>query len=241
MRPVVRSLVRAGTEHVGPVHSLTSEGVPQQQEYAWQENYEFVRLPGEYTETRSPPSNRAVVAAAAATRRAKRRWTQLPLDSPFSFATSTPAPPSPQMMVTTAALPRSATRVRHSALPQAPKPPTSGTTLSDSTLLRYERDGFVVTRRLLPTDQLASLRTSCEVEVSGRRLESLRHRVRVLCPGVDHASLHSEADLQGALDSQATDSLGFLQFFNLHRTNHVVRRVSAVSDNLLEAKSAYSL
>ncbi|EFJ47584.1 hypothetical protein VOLCADRAFT_91857 [Volvox carteri f. nagariensis] len=100
------------------------------------------------------------------------------------------------------------------------------TTLSDSVLLRYERDGFVVTRRLLQPEHLAALRAACEVEVSARRLESFRHRVRVLCPGVDPATLTSEAEVEQALQNHATDALGFLQFFNLHRTNRAVCQVA---------------
>ncbi|GLC33176.1 hypothetical protein PLESTB_000362400 [Pleodorina starrii] len=235
--------VQSWPDNQSSLYSLASRQEPQSQDNLWQDEDFGVGLQEEYAGPRSPPSNRAVVAAAAATRRTKRRWTQLGLETPFAASTvaSVLAPPAPAP-VSTAALPRSATRARHSAIPPPPKPVTSSTTLSDSMLLRYERDGFVVTRRLLPVDQLTTLRSACEAEVSQRRLESFRHRVRVLCPGVDPASLTSEAEVRDALQNHATDSLGFLQFFNLHRTNRAVCRVAlgaelaAVASQLLGAR-----
>ncbi|GFR47152.1 hypothetical protein Agub_g8843 [Astrephomene gubernaculifera] len=120
--------------------------------------------------------------------------------------------------------------------------PSSHTTLSDSALLRYEREGFLVTRQLLQTQQVEALKGSCEAEVAARRLDSLRHRVRVLCPGINPATLATEAAARAALAAQATDDLGFLQFFNLHRSNEDVARVAlgpelaAVAAQLLGAR-----
>ncbi|KAG2450445.1 hypothetical protein HYH02_004947 [Chlamydomonas schloesseri] len=124
---------------------------------------------------------------------------------------------------------RSVTRVRHAAGPHAeprPRPPVNTTSLSDSVLLRYERDGFVVTRNLLSPDAVLQLRNDCEAEVNMRRLDSLRHRVRVLCPGVDANEITTEAEARAALQKGASDPLGFLQFFNLHRSNETVARVA---------------
>lgn len=59
-----------------------------------------------------------------------------------------------------------------------------------------------------------------------RRLDSLRHRVRVLCPSVEANEITTEAEARAALQKNASDPLGFLQFFNLHRSNETVARVS---------------
>ncbi|GIL75969.1 hypothetical protein Vretimale_5627 [Volvox reticuliferus] len=249
LRPRIRtpkqeSVLHGTIRHRGTaLYSLAPHHVPSQHDLQCQDEQYDVPLQVEYSGPRSPPSNRAVVAAAAATRRIKSRWIQLGLENPFvsniAGPISAPSAPAP---ATATAVPRSVTRVRHSAVPPAPKPATSSTNLSDSVLLRFERDGFVVTRRLMPADQLTSLRAACEGEVSARRLESLRHRVRVLCPGVDPAILTSEMEMREALQKHATDDLGFLQFFNLHRTNPAVCRVAlgpelaAVASQLLAAR-----
>ncbi|KAG2486954.1 hypothetical protein HYH03_014451 [Edaphochlamys debaryana] len=109
-------------------------------------------------------------------------------------------------------------------------------------MLRFERDGFVVTRSLLSGGTIDSLRHACEGEVAGRKLESLRHRIRVLCPNIDPNSIHDEAEAREVLDELATDELGFLQFFNLHRSSRTVAQVAlgaelaAVAAQLLNCK-----
>ncbi|PNH02541.1 hypothetical protein TSOC_011470, partial [Tetrabaena socialis] len=174
------------------------------------------------------------VVAASGLNRQKRRWTAGALAESATLLAEaalshTPHPAGPPNTpsnnpYTAGAMARSVTRVRHAPQPPKPKPASSSTTLSDSVLLRYERDGFVVTRRLLAMEGVTALRASCEYESQARRLESLRHRVRVLCPGVDAAGLTSEAEARAALKRHATDELGFLQVFNLHRSNAGVGR-----------------
>lgn len=54
----------------------------------------------------------------------------------------------------------------------SPPPPR----LSDSQLLRWERDGFLVTRRCLPPADVAALKPEVEAIIESRKLEALRHR-----------------------------------------------------------------
>lgn len=103
---------------------------------------------------------------------------------------------------------------------------TSSGRLSDSQLLSYERNGYLVTRQLLPADETTALRDAVHACVASQRLAALRQRVRVLCPGIDPMSLADEAAALRALRHHGTDSVGFLQFFNLHNSSEVVRRVA---------------
>ncbi|KAF8057287.1 hypothetical protein HT031_006095 [Scenedesmus sp. PABB004] len=94
--------------------------------------------------------------------------------------------------------------------------------LPNQQLLRWERDGFTVSRGLLPREALEPVRDAVQRVVAARRLEALRHRVRVLCP--EHpapGAIATEAEAERLIDASAHE-LGFLQFFNLHRTEPAV-------------------
>ena len=54
-------------------------------------------------------------------------------------------------------------------------------------------------------------------QVETGELEALRHRVRVLCPGRDVASVHSKEQALRELQQHGIEPVGFLQIFNLHR------------------------
>ncbi|KXZ56249.1 hypothetical protein GPECTOR_1g217 [Gonium pectorale] len=178
-------------------------------------------------------ANRAVVPPVAAARVSKVRCPTAQLPSPSSnngaFSVSPSAfgrSPTPTRSVSRGRVQAAAARQPSASIPRLP----------DSLLLRYEREGFVQTPRLLQPEQMSSLRASCEQLVASRRLDSLRHRIRVLCPGVDPDSVTSEAEARAALEDHATDDLGFLQFFNLHRINKAVARV-ALSPELASVAS----
>ena len=50
-----------------------------------------------------------------------------------------------------------------------------------------------------------------------QEMDALRHRVRVLAPGADASALATPAEALAMLGARASDELGFLQLFNLHR------------------------
>ena len=56
-----------------------------------------------------------------------------------------------------------------------------------------------------------------EAEVEQRRLEALRHRVRVLCPQKDVAQIRSIEDAEQELGRGNVEPVGFLQIFNAWR------------------------
>jgi len=97
--------------------------------------------------------------------------------------------------------------------------------LTDSQLLRWERDGFIVTRRCLPAAAVLELKPEIESAIQEQKLAALRHRVRVLCPGVDPGSIKSTTEALRTIQRKGSDDLGFLQFFHMHRASDVVRRL----------------
>lgn len=56
------------------------------------------------------------------------------------------------------------------------------------------------------------------LEVHKRKLEALRHRVRVLCPDSDPSHVSSVSKAMETLLRHGTEPVGFLQFFNLWRS-----------------------
>ncbi len=86
---------------------------------------------------------------------------------------------------------------------------------STASLLRFERQGHLLTRRLLPRELVTHLAAAAERVVTASRLDALRHRVRVLAPDAGAAALRSEAAALAAL-SGIGEPVGFLQFFNSH-------------------------
>jgi hypothetical protein len=70
-------------------------------------------------------------------------------------------------------------RGRPPAAPAAAAPPAEVAAplrLSDAQLLRWERDGFLVTRRCLPPASVEGMRPEVEGIVEARKLQALRHR-----------------------------------------------------------------
>jgi len=102
----------------------------------------------------------------------------------------------------------------------AATPPAAGAPrrLPLAQLLAFEREGHVCTRRLLPAAEVAGLAVVVAAEAAARELGALRHRARVLAPGAAPAALATPAAALALLRSAAaSDELGFLQVFNLHR------------------------
>ena len=54
-------------------------------------------------------------------------------------------------------------------------------------------------------------------ETKARQLDAYRHRISVLCPGVDADTVASEAEALDVLARGSEEEVGFLQTFNLHR------------------------
>eukprot|EP00798_Chlamydomonas_sp_ICE-L_P003271 gene3271-13295_t len=114
-----------------------------------------------------------------------------------------------------------------------------GPVLGDSTLLKYERDGFLLTRKQLEQKEVSDLKGAVEHEIGTRKMSALRQRVRVLCPSfADPNTLMTEEQATEVLRAEGTDEIGFLQFFNLHRTNSVVKEMVM---NLKLARTASQL
>ncbi len=89
--------------------------------------------------------------------------------------------------------------------------------LSDAELLRFERDGHLSTPGLLPTSDVAALRDHLAPVTERQRLSALRHRVRVLCPGVQAAPPATEQQALRLLRQHGVDELGFIQVFHTWR------------------------
>eukprot|EP00882_Tetradesmus_deserticola_P014487 GHRQ01015407.1.p1 GENE.GHRQ01015407.1~~GHRQ01015407.1.p1 ORF type:complete len:214 (+),score=40.74 GHRQ01015407.1:192-833(+) len=96
--------------------------------------------------------------------------------------------------------------------------------LPDRTLLNFDRKGWVLTTGLLQQQQLQRVQACVEQVVQQRKLDSLRHRVRVLCPGhkSQPGSITSAEQAQELIQQHGSSQLGFLQFFNLHRTQTII-------------------
>lgn len=63
-----------------------------------------------------------------------------------------------------------------SLLKEAASKQQAGAKLSDRKLLQYERQGFLVTKQLLPVQQVQQVRECVQQVVQERRLEALKHR-----------------------------------------------------------------
>lgn len=88
--------------------------------------------------------------------------------------------------------------------------------LSTSDLLSYERKGFIVCRKLLPPSDVAAAATAVQAVSRARRLDALRHRVRVLVSKEAAARVQTEAEAERLLKRES-EGVGFFQHFNLHR------------------------
>ena len=87
--------------------------------------------------------------------------------------------------------------------------------LSPEQLLKYERGGWLSIRNLLSEPQFLQLREEVHRYIEDHRINALRQRVRVLCPKVPNPDALSEQEVLAALEGK---EVGFLQFFNLHRS-----------------------
>lgn len=67
-----------------------------------------------------------------------------------------------------------------------------------------------MTRNVLPEEDVQALASAAAPLIAAGRLDALRHRVRVLCPGVDPKSVRSEEQAVKLLRKQGSDQLGFL-------------------------------
>eukprot|EP00882_Tetradesmus_deserticola_P014664 GHRQ01015602.1.p1 GENE.GHRQ01015602.1~~GHRQ01015602.1.p1 ORF type:complete len:266 (+),score=78.70 GHRQ01015602.1:189-986(+) len=116
--------------------------------------------------------------------------------------------------------------------------------LPDRTLLNFDRKGWVLTTGLLQQQQLQRVQACVEQVVQERKLDSLRHRVRVLCPGhkSQPGSITSAEQAQELIQQHGSSQLGFLQFFNLHRTQTIIaelvrsQQLAATAAQLLGVK-----
>lgn len=98
--------------------------------------------------------------------------------------------------------------------------------MTDKQLLSWERDGYLVTRKLLDPSAVALAKRDVEAAVESRMLEALRHRIRVLCPSADPLASTTPDQARKTLAARGAQ-VGFLQFFNLHRTCPSVRALAA--------------
>ncbi|GAQ88817.1 hypothetical protein KFL_004610120 [Klebsormidium nitens] len=108
-------------------------------------------------------------------------------------------------------------------------------------LLQFERTGHVLVRQLVPEEAMEECAEEIWAAAREQELEAYRHRVAVLCPGVDASSVSNIEQALAVLAEHATDELGFLQMFNLHRYSRTVRelvtspRLARVAADLLGA------
>lgn len=97
--------------------------------------------------------------------------------------------------------------------------------LAPDQILSFERQGHCKVSKLLQPCRLKDLRTCVQKHVEAHRLESLRHRVRVLCSEKAARLCRTTAQAEAALRKERAE-VGFLQFFNLWRTEPAVRALA---------------
>lgn len=114
--------------------------------------------------------------------------------------------------------------------------------MTDAQTLRFERKGYFVTRQLLQAAEVTHLKSGVDARICEHKLQALRQRIRVLCPKIDPTTVTDEAAAVRVLKRHGTDSVGFLQFFNLHKKCSAVKqvafskRMAGVAAQLLGAK-----
>ena len=69
-------------------------------------------------------------------------------------------------------------------------------------LLAYERKGHVCIRGVLSQDEARPMVSDLIRATKARQLDAYRHRISVLCPGVDADAVASEAEALGVLARQ---------------------------------------
>jgi hypothetical protein len=90
-------------------------------------------------------------------------------------------------------------------------------------LLDFERQGHLCARAFFNPQELSSLEACVTEAAESQKLNAYRHRVAVLCPGVDPFSVKTIQEAQNIIRLKGTDELGFLQTFNLHQRSQAVR------------------
>ena len=96
--------------------------------------------------------------------------------------------------------------------------------LNDAQLLAFERNGHITIRNVLSEQQILTSKQAVDEAVQSRCLEALRHRMRVLLPA--HQQIALQSSQQGVQHLKAhSKELGFLQHFNLHRYDRVIRKL----------------
>ncbi|XP_024545363.1 uncharacterized protein LOC112351534 [Selaginella moellendorffii] len=85
--------------------------------------------------------------------------------------------------------------------------------------LEFARKGHVCIRRLFSSAEIKLLRQRIQVQICKEEemLAAYKHRVSVLCPGIDLRSVQSVKQARALIQSKGNDDLGFLQMFHLHR------------------------
>jgi hypothetical protein len=91
-----------------------------------------------------------------------------------------------------------------------PKPKEELQARSSEQLLQFEREGHSCVRNLFDATEMVSLEAAVSAAAARERLNSYRHRVAVLCPGVDPFSLHSVSEAESVIRNK-------VPFFNHHK------------------------
>ncbi|GAX78851.1 hypothetical protein CEUSTIGMA_g6289.t1 [Chlamydomonas eustigma] len=96
-------------------------------------------------------------------------------------------------------------------------------TFPDGQILKFERLGWIYAKDMISRKQFDILREEIKQHIEENMLEALKHRVRVLRPDIrDPAS--TITSIEEARTALKGKDIGFLQFFNLHRTNEGMLR-----------------
>lgn len=74
--------------------------------------------------------------------------------------------------------------------------------LGSAQLLQFEREGHVCVRGLFDGEEMGALAGAVNDAARREKLNAYRHRVAVLCPGVDPFSLHSIAEAEAVIRQQ---------------------------------------
>jgi hypothetical protein len=98
--------------------------------------------------------------------------------------------------------------------------------LTSVQLLRYERRGHLCSRRLFTSEELQFFVPHLTALLENQRFEAFKHRLEVLCPPevlAQQPPVTSIAQAKRLLQQHATELVGFLQVFNLHRVDELTR------------------
>ena len=96
------------------------------------------------------------------------------------------------------------------------RPKNSSNSVPLKTQLEFERQGHCVIRQSLPAENVQQLKRIVQEHAADKELTALQHRLRVLVSPKAAVTCRDKADAKRLL-AQHRVSVGFLQFFNLHR------------------------